>query len=350
MGNLATNDVEKVTQSVLLNLPVAGDIATANGYHRIKGLRPIRQGSILSISKQTPVVEVQGYKTVAMPTTPLASTKYGISFGYPDSESGSVGNSVTNIAITTPSVLTGTALTDRQNIAAALASRINRKYGYAVYAGLACTITHGATSPAGGFALYSKITGGTSGAIGYVVATTTTTATVVFVNGIISAGTEALSGTAASDGVSAATATLATTTFTGNLGLLDVAGYCSADHKRQRVFVPFVGAGAGIPASAVTVVIAGVKGVLQGTRMLDDVHIADRFTDNLVSGLYGFAAFGEVPVAGSQYYLYKITVAEDASMGGNSSVVPESRIAFYVYARTAQAGTAAFDSAILALT
>ena len=84
MGNLATNDVEKVTQSVLLNLPVAGDIATANGYHRIKGLRPIRQGSILSISKQTPVVEVQGYKTEAMPTTPLASTKYGISFGYPD--------------------------------------------------------------------------------------------------------------------------------------------------------------------------------------------------------------------------------------------------------------------------
>ena len=46
--------------------------------------------------------------------------------------------------------------------------------------------------------------------------------------------------------------------------------------------------------------------------MLDDVqHSADRFTDNLVSGLY-FAAFGEVPVAGSQYYLYKITVAEPA--------------------------------------
>lgn len=333
-----SQDTAKIVSMAVLNAEVAGDCVTANGVIRIRGCEPITQKNFKSVTKTVAVAEKAQIVTVTTPTI-VADTIYGVrakGFGNRREGERDIFRKYTQ---RTPATLTGTALTDKYNWARLVGIKIVAGESESVQAaGPSITFTKAAST----WLVGEKITDDTSGAIGYVVATASTTATAIVVS-----GTFANSDTAHT--TSAATpVAISSVTVVGNLVILDKTGYWAskkAGYRQGKTAI--IPANALIPQTSIAVTVAAVIGKGQGTRLLEDVH----YSDNLQSGIVGFAGKdgSNSPTAGLTYTQYIVEEAVPASSTSQSNQQGTIRRLHIIYADDAASGYSAFDTLMLAL-
>ena len=295
------NAETRIHKQSLLNNPAAtADTTSMPGYTIFDGLNPIPTALIKEVIQNLRVVEVQQLITFTTPTI-VASTRYSVHGGELQStDKNKVGNKSDVYAATSQAVLSGTALTDKINVIYPIGWKIMQKAKAGdlhVTAGPTATFTNATTAYAG--VIGDEIEGITSGAKAVVaVINSATEKIVIMTTSNDFTDTEAIK----INGV-VTTTTAATNVYTGNLGILDDAGYYPAKGNRKGPSSWQVGDNFASTALAVT--RAGVVGRGIGTRLLDDVPVMETYSPNLNSGQFFFAT-NEAPTAGKTYTSFDI--------------------------------------------
>lgn len=324
----------RIVKSILLNDPTAAMINTSavSGYVKLPYIDLIRLSDIKSKVEVASAAEVRQLVTITMPTI-AAETRYAIKVGNTQQRREEVGQNLKIFGHTT-GALSGDATTDKYNVAKAMAYKINQSKLFCK-AGPTVTLTHAAGNAV---AQFDTVTGATSGATGVAI-TVAAGSTVV----IVTSGTFVAETVTSSLGVSN---TVSATTVSGNMAILDDAGYFPA--KGVRKGKNTVLAVQNINQSAVAITTAAVYSVGQGTRMLDDVPVKEVLSDNLASGNWDFPT-NEAPQAGKEYQLFVLNTEEPAP--ANSVINAQVNVlkAYRIYLRKDATNYAATRTAILAL-
>jgi hypothetical protein len=334
----------RIHRQSLLNSYAAADIDTTTlpGMVAIPGLNPIPASNIKNVVKKVAVSEVRQLVTFTLPTI-VASTRYAVRGNELQAQGmDKEYNKLKNYATTSAAVLSGNATTDKVNVAWVIGWKIMQvaKTGKLnVQAGPTTTLVVSATA---GWAAGTTLKGNVTGAKGVVATVTngTTAVVIMLTTTVFTAGDNALI-------VNGATTAVTTTsaTYTGNLAVLDDAGYFPAKGHRKGASSWVNGDNI---STAPTTTTAAVYGFGQGTRMLEDVPVLDRNSPNLNSGIWNFAT-NNLPTAGKTYTRYIIVYDADAQMDSMTSVGAKIENAQAVWLEDSEADYAATDAALLAL-
>lgn len=317
------------------------DSTSMPGYIVLPGLNPIPASTISKVDKTIYAAEVRQFITVTIPTI-VASTVYGVQGGELQSKDQNQNfNKLHPFKTTAPAVLSGTALTDKVNVAFILAWKINQKRrstNYHLIAGPVATFTNATTAYAG--AIGDVIVGLTSGAKAIVAKVNSGTEKLVLMQTTQDfTDTEAVS----INGV-VTTTTAATNVYTGNLGILDDAGYYPALGHRS-------GASSWAPGPNITTVTpttAAVYGFGDGARMLDDVPRLEPRSPNLAYGQWNFAT-NDLPVASKKYNRFVITYANPLQAESRKNVETNRVLQQAIWVDKDEAEYGDFETAIEAL-
>lgn len=338
----------RVHKQSILNtlLAAAGDIDTTTlpGKVVIPGLNPIPAAGIKRVVKTAATAEVAQFITIEAPTI-VADTRYAVrGHELQATDMNKIFNTMKPFATTSAAVLSGVALTDQVNVVYSLGWRIMQlaKSGQLrVNAGPIATFTNATTAYAG--VIGDTIEGITSGAKAVVASVTgANEKVVIMLSSNDFTDTEAVK----INGV-VTTTTAATNVYTGNLGILDDAGYFPAMGHRKGKSSWIVGDG--FAATALTVTRAAVYGFGIGARMLDDVpRLSAYMSPNLNSGQWNFAT-NALPLAANTYTRYIIVYDEDSTPDSMNSRTAKTEQAQAVWVHATSGNFGAFDTAILAL-
>ena len=334
----------RIHRQSLLNSYAAADIDTSSmsGYVKIPGLNPIPTAGIKNVIKTVSTAERQQFVTITMPTIVL-STRYAVR-GHELQAQGmdKEYNKLKSFAYTSPATLSGTALTDKVNVAWVIGWKIMQvaKAGKLhVKAGPVATFTNATVAYAG--AVGDIIVGVTSGAKAIVAKVNSgTEKLVIMLTNLDFTDTETIT----VNGAAATGTTCATNVYTGNLGILDDAGYFPAKGHRKGA----TSWAAGDNITTVTVTSAATYSFGIGTRLLDDVPVLERSTPNLNSGLWNFAT-NNLPVSGYAYAQYIIVYDVDAQVDSMTSAGSKIENAQAVWLYESEGDFGATDAALLAL-
>ena len=347
-----------VQKQVLLNLPVGGDVTTANGVHSIRGLPPIPTDEFVSPATEnvavTEVVKVQRIGTGTVLPVIVASRLYALAVGNPREVSEGFARKLTPIKAVAAATLSGDAKIDRSNIYRALASSINSKSFLSMTAFEIVDLAYDAQTV--NFTVGATLTGGTSGATALILADVDAGVTGVLTLALIGPTTfiDFTDNEAITDGSGgAAVADNATEYDRGDgLHIVDDAGYFPA-RPNPRLGENTVIITSGFDASLdFTVVTAAVIAEGQGADILARRMILNSTDNNFIAASeYGTPDTPDVPVAGNTYSAFVLEVnkkfSSEAKLGDATS--GSKRIQYIVFAFDGAAGFGAFRTAILAL-
>lgn len=294
--------------SLLNTYSVAADIINSGGIIKISGLPQMKTEDFISVTQVAPVAEVSQVITIGASTPAVtAATRYAFLIGNTGPRVGGYQKPLTKISYTSPSILTGSAFVDRQNLYQSMATKVNnlvQSLAVTAYAVITVAQTNSVA-----FAVGEIVTETVSGATGINISGTTGTLTIGIISGTwsgIATGTSA-SGTLTGSIAGASTSTTHVTVAGIGLRLVDNAGYWNSTYTRFGV--SSVQVTNGFASTDLVVTTAGVYGLGQGTRMLLDVPVKELLTDNLARGLWSFNvdhAPSVVPTAGATYDLFTL--------------------------------------------
>jgi hypothetical protein len=368
-------DRSRPYKSVLLNLPVAGDVDVANypGEVWIKGLLPFKTGQYVSYKTQVSVAEVTQILTLGVATVVTASTTYRILLGNTSDRDADWHTNLRPVGYKSPAILGASAQVDRMNMYLSMAARANSPYAQPLnyFCGARVKLTHVAstlfTLPTG----YNNgwdgtpawVTGSISGTIGFIHTQADSTAILTnlnVTNGILPVAGDILTVIAspfnpnviATGGPSTATVIGATATDLG-LGLViqDKPLYYNAFGNRHGASSYY--ASAGFASTAFTVTQAAVYQIGQGYALALLVPRVETTSSNFLAGTQPWFPTNEAPnpayVGATAYNIIDIYYKPEM----NASAIEDntdSGLAYQrIYAYNTAAGYAAFLAEIVAL-
>lgn len=361
-------DRKRPYKSVILNLPVAGDVDTSThaGEVWIKGLLPFKASDFVDSKVQTAAAEVTQIITLGASVVVTASTTYRIMLGNTSDRDADWHSNYRPVGYKSPAVLSGVAATDRMNMYLSMAVRANSPYASPLnyFVGARVQLTHVGSTP---FTIPTGlnnewdgtpvwIKGATSGSVGFVYANADSTAVLTRINvtnGIMPVVGDVFSvipspfNPNVSGGGGPSTAVTAIATAGMGLVIADKPDYYNAFGNRHGVTGYY--ARAGFVNTDFVVTRAGVYQVGQGYRLLQEVPRVETTSSNYMAGSNPSFPTNEAPVAASNYNIidiyYKVALNDSAIRDGHAVGDPYMRI----YADNAAAGYAAFAAAIAAL-
>lgn len=329
----------------LLNAPVAGDVAQANGMNWINGLPAFPDAHYKGYDREDPVAETKQIVTVTLSATVAANGKYRLKIGSFSNREFEHMGVLKPFGYTAPAVLTGTAATDKHNLYVKLAKDINRSLPKLVNAYPLVTLTHAA----GTFVVGEVLTGATTGAKGIVVSSSSGTCTVALTTldpYKIFTGTENLD-----DETGTGPFAMSGITLGVGLRLVDTGGYF--DPKEVKSGATVVRAETGFVQGDVVITTAAVYSRGQGAWLLGRVPVLERTSGNLASGAHDMAV-NNSPDSTGWYYKYKLYIETPVVPSASQGHTVTKKMTYVVWAKgggTVGSPTAptAFNAAIAAL-
>jgi hypothetical protein len=331
---------EKVVRAQLLNNETPADSVLTAGYVYITGWFPIKQTNVLSAIKITSTPEVKQVVTITSNAAITPFTIYQVAIGNTGNRREGAQTPIDFFSATAPALLSGNAAQDKHNIYIALAKKINQTPSAHATAGSVITIAHAAT--VGTFIFNEVVTGGTSGAKGYLVLDAAGVLTIANYFG------DFISGETITGQTSGATAlTTAPPTIGLGLRITDTGLYFSSYTKGFLQGPNTVLATRGWGSLDLVITTAGVISRGIGTRLVDDVPKLELLSSNLAQGLFSFPTT-EAIIAANNYTEYIVVdyinnVPNDAAAG---TTVAARRVQV-LYVNEGAPGYAAFQAVML---